>query len=72
MLEQGFPNFLWPHTPLAFRQMSMYPFSISKDKHVALKFLMTKYFIMINHRYTVFNNRHINLWEFWRLILLSL
>jgi len=30
-LDQGFPLFLWPCTPLAFRQMSMYPFSISKD-----------------------------------------
>jgi len=24
-LGQGFPTFLWPCTPLAFRQMSMYP-----------------------------------------------
>ena len=27
------------------------PFSISIDEHVPLKFLMTKHFIMINHRY---------------------
>jgi len=33
-LQQGFPTFLWPCTPLAFRQMSTYPFRISKDKHV--------------------------------------
>jgi len=31
--------------------MGIYPFSISTDEHVLLKFLMTKYFIMINHRY---------------------
>jgi len=31
--------------------MSMYPFNILTDEHVPLKFLMTKYFIMIKHRY---------------------
>jgi len=31
--------------------MSMYLFSISTDQHVPLKLLMTKYFIIINHRY---------------------
>ena len=51
-LAQGFPTFLWQctlqhsnrwtHTPSAFRKMSMYPFSISTDKHVPLKCLMTK------------------------------
>ena len=61
LLYQGFPTFLWQCTPSAFRQMSIYHFSISKDKNVplqhfdrwtcTLKFLMTKYFIMINHRY---------------------
>jgi len=35
-LTQGFPTFLLPCTPSAFRQMNMYPFSISPDKHVAL------------------------------------
>jgi len=57
----GFPPFLCQCTLSAFRQTSMYPFSISKDnmhpfsistdERVPLKFLMTKYFIMINHRY---------------------
>jgi len=28
-----------------------YPFSISTNEHVPLKFLVTKYFVMINHRY---------------------
>jgi len=28
-----------------------YPFSISTDEQVPLKFLMTKYFVMINHTY---------------------
>jgi len=31
--------------------LTMYPFSIPTDEHVPLKFLMTKYFIMIIHRY---------------------
>jgi len=31
--------------------LTMYPFSIPTDEHVTLKFLMTKYFIIINHRY---------------------
>jgi len=35
-----------PNLPL-----TMYRFSISADEHVPLKFLMTKYFIMINHKY---------------------
>jgi len=34
----------------------MYPFSILTDEHVPLKFLMTKYFIMIN--LDMFNNKH--------------
>jgi len=29
----------------------MYPFSILADEHVPLKFLVTKYFIVINHEY---------------------
>jgi len=29
----------------------MYPFNISTDEHAPLKFPMTKYFVMINHRY---------------------
>jgi len=29
----------------------MYPFSILTDEDIPLKFLMTKYFIMINHKY---------------------
>jgi len=28
----------------------MYPFSISTDQNVPLKFVMTKYFLMSNHR----------------------
>jgi len=32
----GFPTFLLPRTPSAFRQMNMYSFSISPDKHVPL------------------------------------
>jgi len=32
--SQGFPTFLLPCTPSAFRQMSMYPFSILTDKYV--------------------------------------
>jgi len=31
--------------------LTMYPFSISTDEHVPLKFLMTKHFIMTNHIY---------------------
>jgi len=33
-LVQGFPTFFLPCTPSAFRQMSMYPYSISTDKDV--------------------------------------
>jgi len=33
-LAQGFPTFLLPCTPSAFRKISMYPFSISTDKYV--------------------------------------
>jgi len=36
VIHQGFPTFFWPCTPSAFQQMIMYPFSISKDKHVPL------------------------------------
>jgi len=46
-LDQEFPAFLLPYTPSAFQQLSMYPFKISTDEHVPLKFLITKYFIMI-------------------------
>ena len=49
--NSGVPNLLLPCTNLAFRQMSMYPFRISTDEHMPLKFLMTKYFIMIIHRF---------------------
>jgi len=35
--SKGFPTFLWPSTLSAFRQVSMYPFRISKDKHVSLQ-----------------------------------
>jgi len=50
VLEHGFPTFLLSCTPSAFRQMNMYPFSISTVEHVSLTFLMTKYFTII-HRY---------------------
>jgi len=46
-LNQGFPTFLLPRTPTAFQQVSVYPFRISNDEHVPLKFLMTKYFMII-------------------------
>jgi len=36
ILAQGFPTFFLPCTPSAFRQMSMYPYSISTDKDVPL------------------------------------
>jgi len=36
--DQGFPTFLWPCTPSAFWRISMYPFSVSKDKHVPLQY----------------------------------
>jgi len=36
-LKQGFPTFVLPCTPSAFRQMSMYPYSISTDKDVPLQ-----------------------------------
>jgi len=36
LLDQGFPTFLLPCTPSAFRQRRMYPFNILKDKHVPL------------------------------------
>ena len=36
-LNQGFPTFILPCTPSAFRQVSMYPFSISTDKYVPLQ-----------------------------------
>jgi len=31
--------------------LTMYPFRIPTDEHVPLKFLMTKYFVVSNHRY---------------------
>jgi len=34
VIEQGFPTFLLLCTLSAFRQMRMYPFSISTDKYV--------------------------------------
>jgi len=46
-LDQGFPTFLLPRTPTAFQQMNMYPFRIWNDEHASLKFLMTKYFMII-------------------------
>jgi len=48
-LEQGFPTFLLPCTPSAFQQISMYPFSISIDAHVPIRFPITIHFIMIIH-----------------------
>jgi len=36
-LAQGFPTFFLPCTPSAFRQMSMYPYSISTVKDVPLQ-----------------------------------
>ena len=36
-LAYGFPTFLSPCTPSAFRQMSMYPYSMSADKPVPLQ-----------------------------------
>ena len=36
-IEQGFPTFFLPCIPSAFRQMSMYPYSISTDKDVPLQ-----------------------------------
>jgi len=36
-LRQGFPTFLWQRDLSAFRQMSMYPFSVSKVKNVPLQ-----------------------------------
>jgi len=47
-LVQGFPTFLLPCTPSAFQQISMYPLA---DEYVPLKIFMTKYVIMIIHRY---------------------
>ena len=41
----------WACIPSAFQKISMYPLSISTDEHVPLTFLMTGYFIMVNHRY---------------------
>ena len=49
-LEQGFPNFHLPCTISAFRQMSMYPFSISTDECTP-KISYEKIFIMISHGY---------------------
>jgi len=37
ILVQGFPTVFLPCTPSAFRQMSMYPYSISTDKDVPLQ-----------------------------------
>jgi len=37
VLKQGFPTFLVPCTPSAFRQRCMHPFNISTDKHVPLQ-----------------------------------
>ena len=37
-LHQGFPTFPFQCTPSAFQHTSMYPFSISTDKHVPLHF----------------------------------
>ena len=41
----------WACTPTAFQQIRMYPFRILTDEHVPLKLFMTKYFLMIFHRY---------------------
>jgi len=41
----------WACTPSAFQQISMYSFSISTDEHALLQNLMTKYFVIIIHRY---------------------
>ena len=61
IIDQGFPTFLWPCTPLAFRQSSMYPFCISTDEHVPLKFLMTN--ILAWLIIDIFNNRHTTAFE---------
>jgi len=45
----GFPTFLLPCTPSAYRQMSMYTFGILTDVHVPLRYPMTIHFIMIFH-----------------------
>jgi len=37
--------------PSAFQQISMYPFNMLIDENVPLKYRMTKYIIMIIHRY---------------------
>jgi len=50
-LSLGFPTFLLLCTPSTFQQINMYPFSISTDEYAHLEFVMTKYFIMIIHRY---------------------
>jgi len=60
-LNQMFPIFLWPRTPSAFWKISTYPFSISTDEHVLLKWIMTKYlsWIIID----IFQNNHIRAFE---------
>jgi len=35
-LDQGFPILLWPCTPSAFREVSMYPFSMLTGEHAPL------------------------------------
>jgi len=37
VIHQGFPTFFWPCTHSTFQHMIMYPFSISKHKHVPLQ-----------------------------------
>jgi len=37
--------------------LTMYPFSVSADEHVPLKFHISKYFIMSNHSY-ILKSKH--------------
>ena len=43
-------KFAWPKEGAPNLSLTMYPFSISTDELGPLKFLMTKYFMMNNHK----------------------
>jgi len=70
-LLQGFPTFLSPCPPSVFRQMNMYPFSISTGKHVPIQhFYRRACTLKIYYDYIlswlfidIFNNKHIMIFE---------
>jgi len=56
LTKPGIPNLSLTMYPFSIPKDKHVPFSISTDEHVPLKFLKTKYFIMINQLYL--KNKH--------------